>query len=212
MHDSRSGFTLIELLVVILIIGLLVVALFPNITGSLDSARKTADEANLRWHHQNLLRYKGAYKSFPTKGGHKFVLAPWVRKVVEHTPQNRDRYFSPDQQPSEYIAELKALPAEEIWKDFDSLNSEDTDYAGRAGRYMRGDLYSGKEPLMANDNEFIRAYEDGTIIVLMGDGTTRRLLWDVELAEYGYPADADDSFIYPVGPESEHPMLQKLEY
>ena len=28
-------------------------------------------------------------------GGHRFVLDTWVRNIVEHTPQNMERYFSP---------------------------------------------------------------------------------------------------------------------
>lgn len=46
--SKNGGFTLIEMLIVVAIIAILVVVSIPMVTGSLDNAKKAADDANLR--------------------------------------------------------------------------------------------------------------------------------------------------------------------
>lgn len=215
MRDAR-GFTLIEILVVVAIISLLAAVLLPNILGAQIRAHKTGDMANLRWHFQQIQEYVTRYRSIPRGSGHQFVLDPWVRGVMERTEANRDRYFTPGpaSEQDSYYQELRLKDPERIWREFDGLSSDDTQYAGRlAGQ--KGVWRSGKSPLMANDNEFMPAFLDHTIHVLMGDGTVKVLLLDPDLIEYGFSGDAspDDEpdKPFPVGPESPHPLLQKLE-
>ena len=90
----QAGFTLIELMVVVTIIALLAVAILPELVKSQEIANQAADQGHLRWHFTTIVNYKTRYKSPPRGGGHKFVIDPWIRNVVEHTPQNLDRYFS----------------------------------------------------------------------------------------------------------------------
>ncbi len=46
--SKNGGFTLVEMLIVVAIIAILVVVSIPMVTGSLDNAKKAADDANLR--------------------------------------------------------------------------------------------------------------------------------------------------------------------
>ena len=57
--------------------------------------------------------------------------------------------------------ELSEEDPRDIWKNFDDLDSEDTHYAGRAKKYFRS-MWSGNEALMANDNEYEKAFSDGS--------------------------------------------------
>ena len=208
MKKPQQGFTLIELLVVIGIISLLAVALLPQVIEGKTAANMAADQANLRWHYATFMNYKNKMTHYPKGGGHEFILRPWVEGMVEHTEQNFDRYFSPQEDGDERKDELKA-DVESIWKSVDDLTSEDTHYAGRAAEHKRR-MFSGKEIWMATDNEFGGTYPDGTIIVLMGDGATKKLLRAKQLKEY-YPEDIDEEFVFEVGPNSPHKGLAKLE-
>ena len=52
-----------------------------------------------------------------------------------------------------------------------------------------------------------------TIMVMMSDGIVRRLNKDPDLIKHGWPEDEDDQdYVYPVGPDSPHPLLNKLEW
>src|SRR5688572_14581952 len=67
--------------------------LVPPVFGS-GMAFALADQANLRWHGQQLELYRLQHKNdLPTEGGHKFVLATWI--IADKTVENFDRYFTP---------------------------------------------------------------------------------------------------------------------
>ena len=212
MKDSRAGFTLIELLVVIGILTLLVTTFAPDIIGMMSRGEKAADKANQQWIYQQILGYQQKRKRFPLHSGHKFVLAPWVENDIEKTPQNFQRFFTPGlMEQDSHVGLLRAENLEQIWRDYDSLTSEDTHYAGRnlKAKMKEGRLISGYEPWLGNDNEFGPAFRDDTIHLCMGDGTIREILQQELVESYGFDPDADEAF--PVGPESPHELLQKLE-
>ena len=129
--------------------------------------------------------------------------------IVEHTEANRDRYFSAALSDDEYVLDLKSQPVEEIWKSFESITSEDTHFAGRRKRGRRH-LLTGSEPLMCTDNEGGNTYPNGMVLVLMGDGTVKRMPRIPDQIRYGAPADPDIPFTMPVGPNSPHPSLAKM--
>ena len=138
MNDKRAGFTLIELLVVIGILALLIATFAPDILGARADAEKAADKANLRWHYMQIIRYKNKYSAWPKGSGHKFVLDPWVRGLVDATPANFDRYWSPGLRENDpYYQELKELDVLTLWKNKDDLSSEDTHYAGPSQEVRR---------------------------------------------------------------------------
>jgi prepilin-type N-terminal cleavage/methylation domain-containing protein len=204
-----AGFTLIELLVVIGILSVLAVTLLPRVFEGRLAGDIAGDQANLAWHYQNLYTYFKVKKfEMPPDGGHKFVLAPWIKECCEHTAENRDRFFTPGQEADPRWSELKKEDPQKIWASFDELHSDDTLYAGRAKKYFR-DMWSGNEALMANDNEDGAIFSDGTINVLMGSGAVRQLKKAEELQQY-WNAD-DPGFYIPVGSDSPVPLLQKLE-
>lgn len=202
-----SGFTLIELLIVIAIIGVLSVALLPRIIGSRENANKTANEANMKWHFQVFIEYEMAYKTYGREGGHKFVLDPWVRGKVEKTDASRDRYFNPNLLGDPYYQELKAKDSSKLWPNLESLTSQDTHYAGRAKEHLVS-MKKGDQAWMADDNETGPAFSDNTIVVLMGDGSIKRLEAE-DLKATGW--DPDSGQVFEVGPQSPLPLLQRLQ-
>jgi prepilin-type N-terminal cleavage/methylation domain-containing protein len=212
MKNNHVGFTLIELLVVMSILSLLVVALLPMLATGQTEANKTADAANLRWHFQGFTAYKIQYRYPPRRGGSQFIIDPWVRRIVPRTKDSIDRYFSPTQAGDERWRELKEeTELKDVWRDLDDITSEDTSYAGRARAHKKG-MERSEQAWMASDNEGMNHYEDGTIMVLMSDGIVRRLKRDPDLIDHGWPEGEDDQdFVYPVGPESPHPLLRKLD-
>lgn len=213
MKDSRAGFTLIELLVVIGILSLLVVTFAPDIIGAWSTANSAADAANMRQVYQWIeIDYKNKTKHYPMKGGHKFVLGPWVEGTIpEKTIKNFDRFFNPALRASDpqYI-ELRKQDIETIWTSYEDVSSLDTTYAGRAKEFMHG-IDSGKEAWMADDNEDGWSFKDGSINVLYGNGDVITLS-SVDLREkFQWMEIKKDEPFPSYGPESPAPDLRKLD-
>jgi prepilin-type N-terminal cleavage/methylation domain-containing protein len=208
-NDPRAGFTLIELMVVIGILGLLIAVLTPRLLESQRSAEIFADQAQLKnFHYPNLFEAKKRYK-LPDGGGHKFVLWPWVNRVCDRTEANRDKFFLPNKTKDDpRWAELSEQDPKQIWNSFDELRSDDTHYAGRAKSEFRN-MWSGEEPLIADDNEYGNSFDDGTINVLLANGSVKELTRAEDLAQWW--DEGDEGFVFPVGPQSQHPLLKKLE-
>ena len=202
-RNPAAGFTLIELLVVIGILSVLMVALLPAVLEGQREADVFADKANLKWHYDQHTIYRNRKHKLPPDGGHKFVLAPWVMGVCDHTEENRDRFFTPGiAQDDPRWGELSELDPREIWQSFDELSQDDTHYAGRASEHYKTMRRSGNEAIMAN------VLPNGTVNVLMSSGSIRTLEPQDELKDFVDPDDPD--YTVDVGPDSPVELLQKL--
>ena len=134
---------------------------------------KRRDGLNLRWHYQSIMNYRGRYKTPPRRGGSRLVLDPWVRGLVEHTFQNRDRYFSAVFAANDdHYRSLLCLDVKDLWQTLDSITARDTHYYGIAKDKKRG-MWSGKHAWLCTP-----IYPDGTVNVLYGDGSVKELRID----------------------------------
>lgn len=200
----RVGFTLIELLAVILIISILAVALLPMVTDAIESSRVTACAANLRNLHQGIIIYQTKYKELPHESGVKFFAQLYTRKAMENTKTNAERLSCPAVDRGALA--LAEMPWEEWWQSLDELTGEYSAYAGRDCKNHPLRKLSGKEPLIADDNDGAMNHET-TTNVLYGDGSVQTFEL-VKLQEEGVVDPEVDRV--DVGPESPVPDLQKL--
>ncbi|MCB9885224.1 MAG: type II secretion system protein [Planctomycetes bacterium] len=193
----NSGFTLIELMIVISIIGLLTAALLPRIRDSQVMAYITSDCANLQWQHGTLVTYKNKVGWLPGQDGHRFVLAPWVEGIVEHTEENFDRYFTPGRRENDatWISLRPSVQrGVDPWPSLAGVTSADTSYAGRSKAHMTSREAGGNEAWLADDNEGGCSHADGTVNVLFYGGTVRTYSYPQQVSLFAAPPfDAAES-------------------
>lgn len=209
-----AGFTLIELLIVVSIVGLLAAAFLPDLLAGRETANIAADSKNLQQHYQWLEIYKGPQKvgHLPTEGGHKFLLDGWVKQVIEHTPENLERFFTPglrEEDPHYIELRKRVLNKEPIWTSLREVGPEDTHYAARAKEHIKG-MSSGNEAWAANDNEGGWAFPGGTVNVLYGNGSVRQLSLQSMMERFQWAGKEDVFKTW--GKDSPDPDLQKLDH
>lgn len=213
MRRSPSGFTLIELLIVISIIGVLAAVLLPAVLENRDAANSAADAMQLGTHNQWFEFYRQKYnRAMPMEGGHKFVLSTW--KVVDHTVENFDKYFSPGARDNDaHYQELRKqmLRGEMPWTDLRQCTPADTTYAGRAKDHIKTVGQSGNEAMMANSNNGMWTLRDGTVNILLFSGAVRTLSYQMMQELYGLGERDPNNPIQTWGANSPIPECQKLD-
>lgn len=206
---------MIELMIVIAIIGLLAATLLPALTSNKVQAYIAADQAQLRTHFSWLQIYQQKHKqALPMEGGYKFVLSTWTEKTFDHTEENLDKYFTPglrDNDPDYRLARGQIEKGNDPWPDLNSTRTQDTHYVGRAKDKIKSATMGENEAWMANDNEGLPSFPDGTVNVLFGGGAVRSYSWP-DLKERFNLGDFDKNAppIETWGPNSPIPECRSL--
>jgi prepilin-type N-terminal cleavage/methylation domain-containing protein len=215
MNRSRTaGFTLIELLVVVGIIGVLAVALLPALFEGKETANIAADQAHLKKIFSFLELYQQRIKHKPIVGGHRFLLDPWVKQCIDQSPENMATYFTPGIDDVQEIALRERLDrGEKIWKTLDELSPADTSYAGRAQKYLTGNIEGGDEAWAADDNNEGTAWAfkiSATTNVLYGNSAVREISLQTLINSFSWPGK--EQVLKSFGEDSPHPDLKKLDH
>jgi general secretion pathway protein G len=199
----RAGFTLIEILVVILIIGILATVLLPKIPEAIDSAEVTGCQRNMQEIYKGFLTYRTKFDRMPNQSGVRFFADLIAKKVWENTKPSVKKLNCPAQSRPPGVVDL---PESEWYTDLDAIDGSFSSYAGRDCKEFPLKQWSGKEPLVADDNDDGMNHRTATV-VLYGDGSPQTLELAL-LAEEGILDREEEHLV--VGPDSPVEDLRKL--
>lgn len=209
-RTGRAGFTLIEILAVIAIILILMTFLLPRVVTAIRQAKVTACQANLQQLYKDLLVYHMKHEKLPTGSGVKFFAALITDGDVENTAKNAKRMTCPAVETSALQGIAGMKDPEDWFKNIDVVDGTFSAYAGRDMKHfpLRSWPGSGKEPLIADDNDSeVEMNHPTSTCVLWADGSTT-VIELLELREKGV-LTADDKLLK-VGPESPVETLRHL--
>ena len=206
----KAGFTLIEILAVILIIGVLMTFVIPNVVSSIGQGKSTACRSNMEQIKRGFLEYESKYSKIPSQSGVGFFASLITDKVWRPTVKNTKTLTCPAVQLNFLTPGMDEIPTED-W--FATANREAIDggwssYAGRDLRRhpLRGFSGRGKTALVADDND-PEGNHDTTTNVLWDDLSVRALeLIDVQ--REGLLDESEEVLFIPVGPDSPVEGLQ----
>lgn len=205
-RSPRAGFTLIELMASMLIIGILMVFLVPQIPAYLERSKITASRANLQEIYRGLTEYQAKYNSLPNEhSGVRFFACLIYKKVWENTVATNRKLTCPGVDEGA-LPGIAGRPPTEWFVDEASIDGTFSAYAGRNTQEFALRKPSGKDAWVATDNDPEMNFST-TTLVLMGDGSVNT--YEIAtLIEQGMLAPEEEYLA--VGPDSPVEELRKL--
>jgi len=208
----NAGFTLIEILAVILIIGILMTFVIPNVVSSIEQAKVTACRSNLEQVKRGFLEYETRYSRTPTESGVGFFASLITDKVWDPDVKNSKTLTCPAVQLNYLTPGADGIPTEDWFlpENRDAIDGGWSAYAGRDLRRkpLRGFNGRGKVALVADDND-----PEGN------HPTTTNVLWDnlqvrglelIDVQREGLLDESEEVTFIPVGADSPIEGLQAL--
>lgn len=189
----------------ILIIGILMTFLVPRVLDAIESSKSTACRANLQEIYKGIILYQSKYQRLPSEPGVKLFGALIAEGAWENTKSSAQRLTCPAIDAGA-LAGVAGVPEIEWWKDLAVVDGTFSAYAGRDTKNFPLRKLSGKEPLVADDNDGGMNHPTSTW-VLYGDGVPQSFeLFD--LRKDGTLSEEDEILI--VGPDSPVEDLRKF--
>ena len=201
-RTARAGFTLIEILVVILIIGILATVLLPKIPEAIDQAEVTGCKRNLQSIYQGFITYRAKFDRMPNESGVRLLAELISKGVWENTKPSVKKLNCPATRPSG-LGDLKET---EWYVDLEVVDGSYSSYAGRDCKEFPIKNWTGKEPLVGDDNDGGMNHRT-TTVVLYGDGSPET--FEIALLREEGLLEGDEDYLI-VGPDSPVEDLRKL--
>ena len=200
---ARAGFTLVEMLAVILIIGILMTFLIPKAIEAIDQARVTGCKKNMQEIYSGFQLYESKFDRLPNKSGVRFFAELVSLKVWEDTKETSKRLNCPG---AKTPPGTQGIPQQEWYTELDRLDGGWSSYAGRNCAEFPLKRFSGKEVLVADDNEGELNHRTATV-ALFFDGTAQTYETGILVNELHV---LQENELLLVGPESQIEDLRKL--
>ena len=205
-NPVRAAFTLVELLAVIAIIGILMVFLLPKIPEMIDAAESTACKKNLSEIHKGILLHKTKHDNrLPRGSGVRFFTVLVTEDTWENTKTSAQKLTCPGVDDG-YLTGIRDLDYEERYTDEEALDGTFSAYAGRNTDEFPLKRLSGKDAIVADDNDGGGNHRT-TTNVLYGDGSVSS--FELSTEKNNGNVDPDETYIV-VGPDAMIEDLQKF--
>ncbi|MDA7650768.1 prepilin-type N-terminal cleavage/methylation domain-containing protein [bacterium] len=207
-----AGFTLIEILAVILIIGILMTFVIPNVVSSIGQGKVTACRSNLEQVKRGFLEYETKYSRIPKQSGVGFFASLITDKVWQPDVKNAKTLTCPAVQLSFLTPDQDGIPVADWYlpENRDALDGGWSAYAGRDQRRspLRGFSGRGKTALVADDNDPEGNHETTTNV--LWDNLQVRALELIDAQREGLLDESEEVTFIPVGSDSPYEGLQTL--
>jgi prepilin-type N-terminal cleavage/methylation domain-containing protein len=205
LRRARAAFTLVEILAVILIISILATFLVPQAIDAIETARTTACKKNLQEIGSGFKQYEIKYGKIPSESGARFFSVLISRGVWENTKSSARRLSCPAVDAGS-LPGLEGREPTEWYTELEQVDGTCSAYAGRDCKNHPLRKFTGKDPLVADDNDGAMNHPT-TTNVLYGDGAVESFeLFELREKQTIGP----DEEVLVVGPDSPVEDLRKF--